>query len=142
MGFRPRFLDDLAAFDAELAAVRTPRDWAGFKARWFDDQPWPRRSAEALAAAEGPPFEAGGRRWTRKPLPDDLDPDARYRWFAALQRGFAVLFPRPEDTPGAGGSGVRVTCPACEIWSDDAGEDRCPACGRALIPLRVDPRPR
>lgn len=142
MPFVPRFMGDLERFRAELARVTSVPEWLAFKARWFDDQPWPRRTPEALAAARGAPFEAGGRRWTRAPLPDDLAPEARYAYFAALQQGFTIVFPRPEDAPGAGGSRVRFQCPACEIFSDDAGEDACPSCGRPLIRLRLDPPPR
>lgn len=139
MPFTPRFMNDLPAFEAELAAVRTTAEWLAFKTRWFDDQPWPRRSPDEVAAAAGEPFERGGRRWSRHPLPVDLTPDARYAYFATLQRGFTVLFPNAEDAPGAGGSSVRFTCPACEISSDDAGEDRCPCCDRPLVRMRVDP---
>jgi hypothetical protein len=139
MPFTPRFMADLSAFEVELAAVRSAAEWLAFKTRWFDDQPWPRRSPDALAAAGGSPFERDGRCWIRNPLPDDLTPDARYAYFATLQRGFAVLFPTDADAPGAGGSRVRFTCPACEIWSDDAGEERCPCCERPLVRMRVDP---
>ncbi len=128
------------AMERELALVRTPADWMAFKARWFSDQPWPRRTPEALAEArgDGAPVVAGGRTFHRAPLPDDLTPEARYAYFSALSRGFGALFP-PEDAPGFGGAPVRFQCPACELWSDDPGDPECPLCGRTLLRLRVAP---
>ena len=129
-------------FEAELARVATPRQWVAFKARWFADQPWPRRSAEELAAARAlPPLApVGGRTFQRAPLPDDLTPEARHAYFSALARGFAALF--PADTPGTGGSAVRHLCPACELFSDDPGPPECPGCGRPFLAMRLAPPPR
>ncbi len=139
MPHEPEFMRDLEAFHRALAEVRTAADWSRFKARWFADQPWPRRSPEALAAASAgePTVVLDGRTFTRVALPDDVTPAARYEFFAALARGFEVLFPRPEDQPGAGGAGVRHQCPACEMWTDDPGGPACPRCGRPLIRMRV-----
>ncbi len=131
---------DLDAFRRALAEVRDAAGWAAFKRRWFADQPWPRRDPAALAArAPGERLLLAGRTFVRAPLPDDLAELARYEYFAALQAGFAAVFPRPEDAPGAGGAGTRHLCPACEMWTDDAGPAACPSCGRALLRLRVDP---
>jgi hypothetical protein len=143
MPFEPGFMSRRSEFEEELARVATPAGWAAFKARWFHDQPWPRRTEEALRAArgDGAPFQAGGRTFRRAPLPDDLTPEARYAYFTALARGFAATFP-PEDQPGAGGSGVRYHCPACEILSDDPGEPGCPLCRRPLLRMRFAPPPR
>jgi len=143
VAYAPAFTRDLEAFRRELASVRTVPEWLGFKQRWFSDQPsWPRRTPEALAALRpGERFDAGGRTWTRAPLPIDLEPAVRYEYFAALQAGFSVVYPDPGDAPGAGGSGVRFQCPACEIWSDDPGPPACPSCGRTLLRLRVQRPP-
>ena len=67
---------DLDAFRRALAELRTADDWARFKARWFADQPWPRRSPEALAAATAGERTVthGGRTFTRVALPDDVTP--------------------------------------------------------------------
>ena len=139
MPHEPEFMRDLDAFRRALAEVRTPADWTRFKARWFADQPWPRRSPEALAAAGAGDRTVvlAGRTFTRVALPDDVTPEARYEFFAALARGFEVLFPAPGDQPGAGGSAVRYQCPACEMWTDDPGDPGCPACGRRLLRMRV-----
>ena len=142
MAYEPRFMSQLDAFHAALAEVRTLADWTAFKARWFADQPWPRRSEEGLLAAAraaGRTVELAGRTFTRMPLPDDIAPDARYEYFSALAAAGRVLFPAPEDQPGAGGSGVRCHCPACEMWTDDPGDPGCPACGRVLLRMRVAP---
>lgn len=130
---------DLDAFRRALAEVRTPDGWARFKARWFADQPWPQRPREAIGAARpGEEVVLGGRAFVRAPLPDDLSPEARYEYFAALGVGFAAVF-SPEDAPGADGSGVRFHCPACEMWTDDPGEPACPGCGRPLLRMRRAP---
>lgn len=129
----------LPEFRAALARVRTPDDWLAFKAAWFADRPWPRRSAEALAAlGPGREVRLGDRTFRRAPLPDDLSPEARYEWFAAMQAGFAALYPAA-DAPGAPGVAVRRLCPACEHWSDEPGVEDCPGCGRRLLPMRLDP---
>lgn len=130
MPFDPAFLARRAEFERELAAVRTPADWFAFKARWFADQPWPRRSAEALAAArgDGAPLVLEGRRFERAALPDDLTPEARHAYFSALARGFTALFPAPPPN-----AAVRHACPACELYTDEPGGPACPRCGRPLI---------
>ncbi len=142
MPYEPAFMRQLDAFHGALAEVRTLAEWSAFKARWFADQPWPRRSEQALLAAReaGPTVALAGRTFTRMPLPDDVSPAARYEYFAALAAAGRVLFPAPEDQPGAGGSGVRFQCPACEMWTDDPGDPGCPACGRVLLEMRVAPR--
>jgi hypothetical protein len=138
--FEPAFMKDLEAFRRALAEVRGAGGWSAFKARWFADQPWPHRAREAIEAAHpGERVVHGGRNFVRAPLPDDLGPDARYEYFAALSAGFAAVFP-PEDAPGAGGAPVRFHCPACEMFTDDPGEAACPACGRRLLRMRVAPR--
>jgi hypothetical protein len=145
MPFEPAFMKDLEAFRRELSALRSLADWQRFRARWFADQPWPRRSAEALAALEpdGTTRVHGGRTFHRTSLPDDLTPEARYQFFAALEAVFPVLFPHADDQPGGGGAGVRFQCPACEIWTDEPGGDGCPSCGRRLVRLRTaPPRPQ
>jgi len=126
---------DRTAFEAALAAVSTPADWFAFKARWFADQPWPKRSPEALATtrSEGA-LELGGRTFQRAPLPDDLTPEARYAYFAALARGFRAVFARASpDAP------LRHACPACELYSDEAGPPECPRCGRPLLDMPLQP---
>ena len=139
MPFEPAFMQRLPEFQAALAQVRTTEDWLAFKRAWFHDQPWPRRSPEALQALRpGEPVQGGGRTFRRAPLPDDLTPEARYQYFAALQAGFAALYP-PSDAPGSPGVRVRWQCPACELWSDDEGGPECPACGRPLLRMRLDP---
>ncbi len=139
MPHEPAFMRDLPGFRAALAEVRTPEAWVRFKARWFADQPWPLRPREAvLAAGPGERVVLAGRSFVRAPLPDDLTPEARYEYFAALAAGFAATFP-PEDAPGAGGTPVRFHCPACEMFTDDAGDPACPSCGRALLRMRVAP---
>jgi hypothetical protein len=139
MPFEPAFMQRLAEFQADLARVTTTEAWLAFKRTWFHDQPWPRRSPQAIQALRpGETIQGGGRTFRRAPLPDDLTAEARYQYFAALQAGFAVLYP-PEEAPGAPGVRVRVQCPACELWSDDAGGPSCPECGRPLIRLRLDP---
>jgi len=134
--FEPAFMARRAEFETELAQVRTPADWAAFRSRWFADQPWPQRTAEALAAARGDdaPLVLEGRAWRRAPLPDDLTPEARHAWFTALAVGLATTF--PADAPGAR---LRYHCPACELWSDEPGPPACPACGRALLRMRIRP---
>ena len=140
MPFEPAFMQRLEEFRRDLAAVRGVAAWSAFRQRWFSDQPWPVRSDEALAALRsGERLVAGGRTFVRAPLPLDLGPDARYEYFQALQAGFAAVFERPEDAPGAGGSAVRFQCPACELWTDDPGPDACPECGRRLLRLRREP---
>ncbi|HUL58952.1 MAG TPA: hypothetical protein VLU43_06750 [Anaeromyxobacteraceae bacterium] len=140
MPFEPEFMRRLDAFRRELGEVRGAAAWSAFKRRWFADQPWPQRSAEAMAALRpGDLVVAGGRAFVRAPLPLDLGPDARYEYFAALQAGFAAVFARAEDAPGGGGSAVRFQCPACEMWTDDPGPDACPACERPLLRLRREP---
>jgi len=139
MAFQPAFMQRLPEFRQALARVRTPAEWAEFKATWFADAPWPRRSAEALVALRGvEPLVQGGRTFRRAPLPDDLTAEARYEYFAALQAGFGVLF-RPEDAPGQPGVAVRYHCPACEHWTDEPGGPGCPGCGRPLLLMRLDP---
>jgi hypothetical protein len=139
MPHEPAFMKDLDAFHRALAEVRTAEAWAAFKARWFADQPWPHRTPEEIRAARPGETEVlAGRRFVRAPLPDDVTPDARYEYFAALSAGFAAVFP-PADAPGAGGTPVRFHCPACEMFTDDPGEAACPRCGRSLLRLRVAP---
>ena len=139
MPFEPAFMQRLPEFRAALAQVRTTEDWLAFKRAWFHDQPWPRRSPEALQAlGPGEAVQGGGRTFRRAPLPDDLTAEARYQYFAALQVGFAALYPA-SDAPGAPGVRVRWQCPACEVWSDDDGGPECPACGRPLLRMRLDP---
>lgn len=142
MPFTPAFMKDLETFRRELGELRSLDDWRRFRGRWFGDQPWPRRTAEALAAAQarGATEVHGGRTFNRTPLPDDLTDDARYEFFAALEAVFPVLFPGAADPPGAGG--IRFQCPACELWTDEPGGERCPACGRRLLRLRLGPPPR
>jgi hypothetical protein len=137
MDFTPAFMRDLERFRAELAAVKTPADWQRFKAAWFADQPWPRRQAEADAVPP-PPVVHAGRTFQRARLPDQLTPEARYQYFSALARGFSALFP-PAERPGAPGVAVRWSCPACQLFSDEAGEPACPECGRPLIAMRHAP---
>lgn len=139
MPFEPAFMSRLDAFRAELEEVRAPADWIAFRARWFGDLPWPRRSPEALEAArgDGAPLVVAGRAFHRAPLPDDLTPEARYAYFSALARGFAAMY--PGDAPGTGGSRVRHHCPACEIFSDAPGDPACPGCGRPLLAMRLAP---
>jgi hypothetical protein len=141
MPFEPDFMRDLDRFHADLAAVTTPADWQRFRFRWFADQPWPRRAGEE--AVDGPlaPLIQAGRTYQRAPLPDDLTPEARYQYFAALAHGFSALFP-PEERPGAPGVPVRWSCPACQLLSDQPGEPDCPECGRPLIAMRHAPPPR
>jgi len=140
MPFEPAFMRDLDAFRRALAAVRGQPAWSAFQRRWFADQPWPRRTAEAIAALRpGAQEVVDGRTFVRAPLPLDLEPEARYEYFSALRAGFEAVFTAPSDAPGAGGSGVRFQCPACEWWTDDAGPDTCPGCGRPLLPLRREP---
>lgn len=139
MSFEPSFMRRLPEFKAALARVRTADEWRLFKATWFDDQPWPRRTPEALAAlSPGEQVTLSGRTFQRAPLPMDLTAEARYEYFCALQAGFAFLY-APEDAPGAPGVRVRSHCPACEHWSDEPGDPDCPACGRPLLLMRLDP---
>jgi len=142
MAFEPSFMRRLPEFKAALAQVRTAEDWRLFKAAWFEDQPWPRRTAEVLAAlSPGAAVTLDGRTFTRAPLPDDLTPEARYEYFSALQAGFACLYP-PDHAPGMPGTAYRVHCPACEHWSDDVQGEACPACQRPLLKmLLAPPRP-
>jgi len=140
--FEPAFVRDLDTFRRELAQVRSMPDWAVFRSRWFADMPWPRRSPDAMAAIEAvPTVEVQGRTFHRTALPDDITPVARYEYFAAMQSAFGVMFPSPADQPGAGGSKVRLACPACELWTDEPGDPSCPQCGRILIRLRHSPPP-
>jgi hypothetical protein len=140
MGFTPSFMGALDRFRAELAEVRTPAEWQRFRAAWFADQPWPRRSP-APEAGGAPPPRPGGRRFERAALPDDLTPEARYQYFAALAHGFTALFP-PGERPGAPGVAVRWSCPACQLYSDEPGDPACPECGRPLLAMRHAPPPR
>jgi hypothetical protein len=143
MPFEPAFMKDLDTFRRELAAIRSLADWQRFRARWFADQPWPKRTPEALAAraAEGTTLTLGGRAFHRVPLQDDLTEDARYEYFAAFSAITPILFPDAAEQPGAGGAGARFQCPACETWTDEPGGDDCPACGRKLLRLRLAPPP-
>lgn len=145
MPFEPAFMKDLGAFRRELEELRSLADWQAFRARWFADQPWPRRSPEVLAALRADPETVvhGGRTFHRAPLPDDVTPDARYAFFAALATVFPLVFPEAAKEPVKAGS-VRFQCPACEMWTDEQGGDECPACGRQLIRIRTGPpvRPR
>jgi hypothetical protein len=138
MAFEPAFLRDLAAFRAELARVRDAGAWAAFKARWFADQPWPPRpESEVAAARPDAPVELGGRRFVRAPpFGHDLSAEGRHQYFAALQAGFAAVF--PGQVPGPG-TPVRLFCPACEMWSDEPGDPACPGCGRELLRMRLAP---
>ncbi|MBK9516062.1 MAG: hypothetical protein IPO09_01680 [Anaeromyxobacter sp.] len=139
MPFEPAFMRSLPEFKAALAEVRTTDQWMAFKRHWFADQPWPHRAPEVVQSlGPGELVEAGGRTFRRAPLPDDLTPEARYEYFAALQAGFSALFP-PAEAPGAPGVKVRVQCPACELWSDDEGGLECPVCARTMLQLRLDP---
>jgi len=140
MPFTPSFMGDLDRFRTELAEVRTPGDWQRFRAAWFADQPWPRRPP-GPAAEVAPPPRPGGRGFQRAPLPDDLTPEARYQYFAALGHGFSALFP-PAERPGAPGVAVRWSCPACQLYSDEPGDPACPECGRPLLAMRHAPPPR
>jgi hypothetical protein len=135
--FTPAFMQRLEAFRAALAQVSTVAEWMAFKAEWFADQPWPRRAAPPGPGATGP-FMAGERIFHGGPLPDDLEPEARYQYFAALAQGFSALFP-PAERPGAPGVAVRWSCPACERYSDQDGEAACPWCGRPLLAMRHAP---
>ncbi|BDG03721.1 hypothetical protein [Anaeromyxobacter oryzae] len=139
MPFDPDFMSRPDEFERALALVRSVPDWLAFKARFFHDQPWPRRSAEALAAArgDGSPVVAGGRTFHRAPLPDDLSPDARYAYFRALGVGLAATY--PPNAPPPSDAHVRWTCPACEVWTDAPGEAACPLCGRPLLAMRLPP---
>ena len=138
MPHEPAFMKDLEAFHRALAEVDSPAAWARFRERWFSDLPWPHRTrAEIDAMGPGTTVELGGRRFVKAPLPDDVSPDARYEYFAALAAGFAAIF--PSEPPGAAGSRVRFHCPACEMWTDDSGPAECPACKRALLRMRVAP---
>lgn len=135
MPFEPAFMSRLPEFEAALAQVRTVQDWLAFKARFFSDQPWPRRTPEALAAGRAePPVVAGDRVFTRAPLPDDVTPEARYRYFSAIQVGLAATY--PADAPSGS---VRFHCPACEIWTDTPGDPACPLCARPLLTMRLAP---
>jgi len=139
MPFEPDFMRRLDEFRAALARVKTADEWLRFKGQWFADQPWPRRTPQALSAGRaGETLTMGGRTFRRAPLPDDLTPEARYQYFAALSAGFATLY-AAEDAPGQPGVRVRFHCPACEHWSDDAGGPSCPGCGRPLLLMRLDP---
>src|SRR5512137_1796343 len=139
MPFTPAFMRDLDRFRAELAGVATPADWQRFKAAWFADQPWPRRAAPG--PEPGPAPAPAGRAFQRAPLPDDLTPEARYQYFAALAHAFSALFPAA-DRPGAPGVSVRWTCPACQLFSDEPGDPACPECGRPLLAMRRAPPAR
>jgi hypothetical protein len=137
--YDPAFMKQLPAFHAALEAVKDTPTWMAFRAHWFADQPWPRRTpGDIQALRPGETAVHGGRTFHRAPLPDDLTEEARYQYFSAMQRGFAALFP-PSDAPGAPGVPVRHLCPACEHWTDDAGDPGCPQCGRALIQMRNQP---
>jgi hypothetical protein len=135
--FTPAFMQRLEAFRAALARVSTAAEWMAFKAEWFADQPWPRRDP-APASGAGETFTAGARTFRAAPLPDDLTPEARWQYFAALAHGFTALFP-PAERPGAPGVPVRWSCPACERYSDQDGEAACPWCGRPLLAMRSAP---
>jgi hypothetical protein len=138
MPFEPAFIRDLDNFHRELAQVRSLPEWTSFKARWFADMPWPKRSPEVIAALEAAPAVAvRGRTFHRGVMLDDVTPQARYEYMAAMQAAFGVVFPAPEDQPGDGGSSVRYACPACELWSDEPGDPTCPQCGRGLLRLRA-----
>jgi hypothetical protein len=139
MPFEPAFMQRLPEFKEALRRVASAQAWQAFKQAWFHDQPWPRRSPQAMQALKpGETVQGGGRTFRRAPLPDDLTAEARYQYFAALQAGFAAVF-TAEEAPGAPGVRVRWQCPACELWSDDAGGPSCPECGRPLLRLRLDP---
>lgn len=140
MAFEPAFMKDLDGFRRELGELRSLRDWQAFRARWFADQPWPRRTPEALYALRSaePTVVLGGRTFHRAPLPDDVTPDARYAYFAALAAVFPLLFPDGPPPPGADAP-TRFQCPACETWTDQPGPDDCPACGRPLLRIRTGP---
>lgn len=128
----------LADFRSALAQVKDAAGWSAFKATWFADQPWPRRSPEAVQALRpGETLQHGGRTFRRAPLPDDLTAEARYQYFAALRAGFAALF--PGDRPGDAGTSVRHHCPACELYTDQPGGPSCPECGRPLLEMRLAP---
>jgi hypothetical protein len=135
--FTPTFMHDLERFRAELAAVRSPADWHRFKAAWFADQPWPRREADAEAIPPSALVHAG-RTFQRGSLTDQLTPEARYEYFVALALGFSALFP-PAERPGAPGVAIRWSCPACQLFSDEAGDPACPECGRPLLAMRRAP---
>jgi hypothetical protein len=134
--FEPAFMARRAEFEAELEAVRAPGDWFAFKARWFADQPWPKRSSAALAAArgDGAPLLLAGRTFHRSPLPDDLPPEARHAYFSALARGFLAVF-----TAASAGAPLRHACPACELYSDEPGPPECPRCARPLLDMPLQP---
>jgi hypothetical protein len=136
----PAFMLRLADFQAALARVSTAAEWMAFKAEWFADQPWPRRPGPPEPESTGV-FTAGERTFHGAPLPDDLTPEARYQYFAALAHGFSALFPAAER-PGAPGVAVRWSCPACQRYSDEDGEAACPWCGRPLLAMRRAPAAR
>lgn len=142
MPFEPAFLSRREEFQRTLAEVRTVADWLAFKAEFFADQPWPRRSPDAFAEArgDGEPLLYGERTFHRAPLPDDVTPEARYAYFQALQVGLAATYPAHAPDPATGP--VRYHCPACEIWTDAPGDPACPGCGRPLLMMRLAPPPR
>lgn len=139
MPFEPDFMAHREEFDRALAQVRTVSDWAAFKARFFHDMPWPRRTVEELRAlrGDGAPVVLGGRVFQRAPLPDDVTPEARYVYFRALAVGLAATYPQ-----GAPAGATRWSCPACELWSDEPGHPDCPSCGRRLLEMRLAPPKR
>jgi hypothetical protein len=142
MPFEPAFIRDLDNFHRDLARVRSVPEWTAFKARWFADMPWPHRTPEAVAAIDAlPTVSVQGRTFHRSAMLDDVTPQARYEYMAAMQAAFGVVFPAPDDQPGSGGSGIRYACPACELWTDEPGESSCPQCGRGLLRLRAMGRP-
>jgi hypothetical protein len=140
MPFEPAFMKDLETFRRELGELRSLREWQEFRARWFADQPWPRRTPEELQALRSaePTVVLGGRTFHRSPLPDDVTPETRYAYFATLSAVFPLLFP-DGPSPAASNAPVRFQCPACETWTDEQGPDACPTCERPLLRIRTGP---
>ena len=118
MPFEPAFMQRLPEFKAALARVDSTEAWLAFKHAWFHDQPWPRRTPQALQALRpGETVQGGGRTFRRAPLPDDLTAEARYQYFAALQAAAQTFY----DAHKAG-----TTAPTAEAV-DQATHDTSPA---------------
>ena len=130
----PEFMIRFEDFNAELKKVQTSQDWLKFQHKWFSFENWPRNQKPSGAL----PGVLDGRRWSPTWWAYDLEPEARYvyfasRWVINLRLNQGLLSPNPK------GRGWAQECPFCQISTRDIGVELCPTCSRRLIYAYYEP---